>query len=346
MGVFDVFKFASSVAAATPSSGRGSIRSPWTTGSLSSWALADIISDSDLLSVSRADAMRVPAIAKGRALIAGTLSRMPMAAMRGGERLEAPAWLYRTGTRVAPSQRMLWTVDDLIFSGVSLWAVERGTRGQVVDATRVPPEWWQITQDLEILVHGSPVPADSVILFEGPQDGLLDIAARDIRAALAMSRAWSARVTSPVPLVELHNTDQTMELTDKEIDELIDSWESARQSGGATGYTPATIEARIHGQVSPDLFVEGRNASRLDFANYLNVPAALLEGSMATASLTYSTAEGKRNELADYSIAYWGTPIESRLSMDDVSPRGTRIAFDMSDWLTSVASPTGPSRED
>ena len=346
MGLFDVFKFAADVAASTPSTGRSSIRSPWTTGSLTSWAIQDIIGDTEALAVSRADAMRVPAIVKGRALITGTLSRMPLVTLRGSERMGNPPWLYRTDTRVAPSQRMLWTVDDLIFAGVSLWAVERGTRRQIMDAVRVPPEWWQITPDLQVLVNGASVNSDEIILFEGPQDGLLEIAAQDIRASRSMSRAWSARVTSPVPLVELHNTDPTMELEDGEISDLIDSWESARQSGGATGYTPATIDARIHGEVAPDLFIEGRNASRLDFANYMHIPAALLEGSPSEASLTYSTTEGKRNEFADYTITYWAGPIEARLSMDDVTARGQRIAFDMSEWLTPAHTPTGPTRED
>lgn len=321
------------------------IRSPWSTGSLSPWVISDILGVENR-AVTRADAMRVPAIVKGRALIAGTLSRFPLAAYRLSERIETPAWLFRTAGAVSPSQRMLWTLDDLIFGGVSLWMVERGTRDQITDAVRVLPEFWEVTPDLEIRVNGEKVAPEQVILFEGPQDGLLDIAAVDIRSALAMRTAWSSRVTSPVPLVELHDTDPTAELTDAEIDDLISQWEAARKSGGATGYTPARIEARIHGAVSSDLFIEGRNASRLDFANYMNIPASLLEGSMATASLTYSTQEGRRNELADYSLSYWAEPIEARLSMDDITPRGTRIAFDWSELLTPIQPGTAPVKED
>lgn len=341
MGLFDTLRQINSPI----SYGRPVIKSPWSTGSLSPWVISDILGVETKV-VTRADAMRVPAIVKGRALIAGTLSRFPLAAYKVGDRIETPAWLYRTSGAVTPSQRMLWTLDDLIFFGVSLWMVERGTRDQITDAVRVLPDSWEVTPDLEIRVNGERVSPEQVILFEGPQDGLLDIAAVDIRSALAMRTAWASRVTSPVPLVELHDTDPMAELTDDEIDSLIQQWETARKSGGATGYTPARIEARIHGAISSDLFIEGRNASRLDFANYLNVPASLLEGSMATASLTYSTQEGRRNELADYSLSYWAEPIEARLSMDDVTPRGTRIAFDWSEWLIPTQPGTAPAKED
>lgn len=347
MALLDAFRIASRLTQAQEPriQVQQGVRSPWTTGSLAPWVIADIYG-TDVRPVSRAEAMKVPAIAKGRALICGTLARHPLVKLTRDERLESEPWMYRTSDGISPAQRMLWTLDDLIFSGVSLWAVERGTRGQVTDAQRLPPDWWEITPDLEIRVNGQGVRRDSVILFEGPQDGLLEIAGDDIRAARAMMRAWSSRVTSPVPLVELHNTDTNAELTGEEIDDLIESWEAARKSGGATGYTPAQIETKVHGQSQVELFVEGRNASRLDFANFLNVPASLLEGSMSTASLTYSTQEGRRNELLDYSLNYWRTPVEARLSQDDATPRGSRVAFDLSDLLSPAQSASGPILED
>lgn len=325
-----------------PQSTPEAIASPWSTGSLQSIVWSDIFGGS-YKRVTRAEAMRVPAIAKGRGLICGTLARQPLVAYKGAEKVATqPAWLYRPTTDVSPYQRMLWTLDDLLFGGSSLWTVERGAQGQIIDAIRVPPEWWEIDPDGRILVYGQPVDRASVLYFEGPQDGLLDIASDDIRAASAMSKAWADRVKSPVPMVELHITDPEKNLTQDESNDLAASWESARANGGGTAVTPAQIEARVHGTVTADLYVEGRNASRLDFANYLNVPASLLEGSTATASLTYSTQEGTRNEFLDYTLAYWAAAIEARLSMDDVVPRGQRVAFDLS-YFTTTPPPSGPT---
>nr|WP_277818429.1 phage portal protein [Cellulosimicrobium arenosum] len=287
--------------------------------------------------------MRVPAIAKGRGLICGTLSRQPLVAYKNAERLSAqPAWLYRTNTAESPYVRMLWTLDDLLFGGTSLWTVERGAQGQITDALRVPPEWWEIDPDGRILVYGKPVNRDEVLYFEGPQDGLLDIASEDIRAARDTTKAWSSRVKAPVPMVELHINDANKQLSQEESDNLLASWNDARENGGGTAITPAEIDVRTHGEVATDLYIQGRNASRLDFANYMSVPASLLEGSTATASLTYSTQEGARNELLDYTLTYWASAIEARLSMDDAVPRGQRVAFDLS-YFTRTPQPSGPT---
>ena len=325
----------------------GAISSPWSSGTLTRVLWSDIFGG-DFAPVDRSDAMQVPAIVKARGLIAGTLARQPLAAFRGATKLEgtdAPTWLYRTSSGQSPYQRMLWTIDDLIFGGTSLWTVERDTHGHVINALRVPPEWWEVTADLEILVYGKPAEDGSVLLFEGPQDGLLEIARTDIRAARDMAAAWSARVKSPVPLVELHQTED-VPLEQDEIDKSVSDWESARAAGGATGFTPYGLEVNVHGTASTDLFVAGRNASRLDIANYLQVPATLLEGSMATASLTYSTETGKRNELVDYSLSYWAAPIEARLSLDDVVTAGTRVAFDLTYFTGTDTPASGPASED
>lgn len=336
-----------STANTRPVSAFGAISSPWSTGDLTKVVWSDIF-DNEWMPITRAEAMRVPAIVKGRGLIAGTLARQPLAAYRGAAKLEgtaAPTWLYRTNSGQSPYQRMLWTLDDLIFGGTSLWTVERDGEGKVTNALRVPPEWWEVTPDLVILVNGVKATSDSVILFEGPQDGLLELAEVDIRAAAAMTKAWASRVKSPVPLVELHQTDE-VQLTKDEITKTVNEWEAARGAGGATGYTPSNIEVRVHGDAKTELYVEGRNAGRLDFANYLQVPASLLEGSTSTASLTYSTQEGQRNELVDYSLSYWAAPIEARLSLDDVVPRGQRVAFDLEWFTTPETPPTAPVTED
>src|SRR5690606_19684720 len=92
------------------------------------------------------------------------------------------------------------------------------------------------------------------------------------------------------------------------------------------------------------MFIEGRNAVRLDFANLTNIPASLLDGSTATASLTYTTAEGQKSSFHEQSLRYWSAPIEHRLSMDDVVPRGQRVRFDIS--YTTQVPPTGEPGED
>lgn len=347
MGIGTAFRLASDVAGRTKG-GTAQLRSPWSAepSPLHRIVLEDIYGTTlPAVRIDRAEAMRVPALVKGRSLICGTLSRQPLARFRGAEQVAADAWMYRTSTAQPPRTRMLWTLDDLIFYGTSLWAVQRGAKDQIVDALRVPPEWWEVDEDLTVAVNGREVSAEEVVLFEGPQDGLLTIAAETIRGARSMDRTWISRVETPVPLTELHSTDPNMPLTDDEVEALVSAWDRARRHGG-TAYTPAQVEARMHGDVVADLFTSGRNMLRLDVANFLGLPANLLDGSTSTASLTYSTKADARNELVDLSLSYWANPVEARLSQDDVVPAGTRVAFDLEYLSTPTQPAQGPAHED
>lgn len=345
MGIISSLRFAAQVAGSGWSTPKLELASPWAPPStLTRVAYSDIFGG-NAVGATRQDAMRVPAIVKGRALICGTLSRQPLAKYEAQTRVDADPWMYRSAV-MSPRTRMLWTLDDIIFGGTSLWFTERDDDGQILDAARVRPDEWDLDDDLQILVRGQVMSAEQVLLFEGPQEGLCDLAAEDIHASLAMTRAWSQRVESPVPLVALRVENPNIyNLNDDEAQELVDAWEVARRRGG-TAFLPAGLAMDVHGQVVADLFVSGRNAARLDFANLLNVPGSLLDGSTAMASLTYQTQEGSRSELLDYSLSYWAGPIEARLSQDDVVPAGQRVEFDVR-YLASPTQPTqGPTRED
>lgn len=301
--------------------------------------------------VTREQAMSVPAIAKARSLILGALGRQPLALYRGSEELEAPAWLSRSDTDQSPITRMCGTLDDLYFYGRSLWAIARDNDGTITDGIRIPQDWWDIDETGTISLTLDPnrskqhVDPANVIMFEGLQDGLLSIAQRTITAAIDLERAWASRVQTPAPLIELHETQPTTGLTDEEMQDYAAMWEARRRQSG-TGVTPYGLELRMHGDKSTDLFIEGRNALRLDIALFSNIPSTLLEGSQATASLTYSTQEGRRNELLDYSLAFWAAPIEARLSMDDVTPPGTRIGFNVEYFSQPSQPSTFPTSND
>lgn len=350
VGIRSAFQLARAAADLSPVIGRPvsrvGIRSPWSSTTLSTVVLADIFGE-NALPLTRAEAMAVPAVAKARHLICSPLARQPLRQYRGATATASqPAWLYRTNTQTHPNTRMLWTIDDLLFGGWSLWAVERGTNGDILDAIRVAPELWSFGPDGVVEVGGETAESKDVILFSGPFEGLLEAAPATIRAARDLERAWHARARSPLPLIDLHRTtDDEMEAG--EVEQMVEDWASARLDPfGAVGSTPASIQLNTFGQADPQMFIEARNAIRLDIANFTGLPGMLLDGSMATASLTYSTEEGKRSEFIDYSVVMWQDPIEARLSMDDVTPRGARIAFDLTDLTSLPQSGTGPARED
>lgn len=339
MGIFQRIASAAGVQVTTGQT------SPWSDAQLTriAWGeLGGILSPDQ---ITRDAAMSVPAVARARGLIIGALAQLPMTACRGTDQILTPTWLVKTGIPAAQTatQRLVWTLDDMIFHGAALWALQRGAGDVVLDAIRIHPSRWSINPAGLILVDGEPVPdATQVCLIQSHQDPLLTVAARTISGTISTERAWSQRVKAPIPMVELHSTSQTDNLDQDEAQAMVDTWETNRAAGGGTAYTPAGIETKVHGQVATDLFTAGRNMNRLDVANFFQVPASLLEGSTATASLTYSTQEGRRSEFRDYSLQFWAGPIEDRLSQDDMIARGNRIRFDWDTLSPDTTTSPGP----
>lgn len=305
--------------------------------------------------ITREGALQIPPMKRGRDLLVGVLAGMQLQEWEGNTET-TPQWLRNTsGTGISPWHRMAMTIDDLLWYDWSAWTVERDASGTITDALRIPYERWSIDDyNGAVYVDGNQVNADEIIVFPGNgSGGLLATGSSTIKGYRALERSWIGRAQNPIPLVELHQTsddpltDGDDEDEENEINSLITDWSAARTSPtGAVGYTPHNIELRVHGSVDTDLFVEGRNAAVLDVARLLNIPAALLDGSMSTATLTYSTTEGKSNEFAMYSVPTWTNPIEARLSLDDVSPEGRVIRFDRSSLVASEQPATANPRSD
>lgn len=325
--------------------------SPWQSGDLWPVSLPPDLYASDFLPMTRTEALAVDAISRGRDLVCTTIARAPLVALRVDALLDPqPAFLHATDTTTHPATRVLWTVDDLVFTGWSLWVRENGTDGFPIRVDRVPRDRWSFDPVGRVLVDGELVDAGDVILIPGPHEGILTRNASTIRAAARLERAAAARAANPVPLVELHQTtDVAIDVTER--DELLNSFGRAvtAANGGSTGvaFTSYGVEARAIGANADGAasLVESRNYAAVTAARIIGLPAAMLDATSAGASLTYETTAGRRAQFVDEVRAY-SDAIESRLSLDDVVPRGVRVAFDVEQLTTLTPDPTGPARED
>jgi len=297
----------------------------------------------NITTVTRAEAMSIPAVARARHLICDTLGRQPLKQYRDGVEVEdQPTWLYRTDSAVSPRMRNMWLLDDAFFYGWALMAVTRGADGQILDGLRVPKARWKFDSDGRVLVDDNPVSSEQVVLIPGLSDGLLVEAARTIRAARLLEEQWVSRVKNPVPVTEIRYTGEE-DLTPEEMKEIRDSYINARNDeNGTVMVTPRGFEVHAHGDQALELHIQGRNAVSLDIARFANLPALLLDSSNVNASsVNYQNSDVKRNEFHDLSLRAWALPLEERFSMDDVTPRGTYIAFDLS-ALTTVPDTGAP----
>lgn len=330
------------------------IASPWapTPDHLQAIVWSDIF-ERENLPMTRDAAMRVPAVARCRHLIAPTIARLPLTVWRTDELVTpAPAWIHRTKIDTSPFQRMLWTVDDLIFYGWSLWIVERGASNQITDAARIPYSWWSVADDGRIMVQlgpdqdQRPADADEVILIPGFHEGIVNFGVDAIRQASALSEAARERAEHPAAMIDLHYTGDNPLSTD-EIDALVDRWVAARnRNKSGVGFTNKLVEARELGTGDSQLLIEGRNAAAVEVARVIGLPASMIDAVTASAGLEYNTGKTRNDQFIDYGLAAYMEAITGRLSTDDVVPQGQSVRFDATMLREISPSPTGPVTED
>lgn len=336
----------SSTASAAGGTVGAGIASPWATGRLSKITMADLFG-LDTLPVTRAEAQAVPAIARARHILCSDAARCPLEVLEDDtRRADLGGWLQSTKLTTSPQHRAVWTVDDLIHYGWSLWVVQRDDAGTITDGARCPIEWWKFDDDGRIVIRDTPADAASVVLIPGFHAGIVNSAQHTIRGSRMLEETWQDRAANPIPATELHQTTPD-NMTPAEVDDLVDNWtESLRLRGGAVGWTPMSIDVRTHGEGAVDLLIQGRNAAAVDAARVVGVPAAMVDASNVNASLTYETLEGRGGEYLDHSLPLYLDPIAARLSLDDVTPPGTRVRANTSALSTSTPNPTGTPTED
>lgn len=282
------------------------------------------------LELTRLAAIRVPAVKRARGLIVGSIARCPLVAYTGETRAAVqPAWTDRTDGPVSPYHRMLWTIDDLIFYGSSLWAVERDEAGTVTAADRVPWEHWGIGPDGRVLYHGVPVPDDSVCLIPGIDAGLLVDGVDAIHHATVVNRSAARAANNPSAQIELHQT-QGEPMTEPAIDSMIGRWAKARRGdNGGVAYTNPSIEVREHGAANEHLLIEGRNAASVDVARAVGIQASLIDATVTESSMDYSNVEARNAEFVDLALAPYMSAVAARLGMDDMVPAAQSVEFDL-----------------
>lgn len=127
-------------------------------------------------------------------------------------------------------------------------------------------------------------------------------------------------------------------MTPQARDALVKSWAEARRGeNGGVAFANQSIEVQELGKANTDLLVQGRNAAAVDIARAAGVPAMMIDaGTAGTGTITYRNQQARNTELVDYALAPYMAAIAARLGLDDVVPRGTAVAFD----LTDLTSPT------
>ena len=296
----------------------------------------------------REQAMSVPALARARNIICSTTGSLPLETYNHftKEHLDPNRVIMQPDPRVAGSAIYAWIAEDLLFHGVAY--------GQVLDSyaasdnsrvrawTRVAPDRVSYnlnanqTEITSYMVDGMHVPAsglNSLIVFSGLDEGVLNRAGRTIRAAQELEKAAELYAKEPVPTMVLKSNGTN--LTPERITKLLESWKVARNTR-ATAFLNADVELTALGFDPQKLQLnEARQYLATEIARAVGIPASFV--SAETTSMTYSTTVMERKALIDFSLRNILTPIEQRLSMADFVPNGVEVRFDIDDFLRGSA---------
>jgi hypothetical protein len=282
-------------------------------------------------------ALQVPAVSRAVALNSVVAAGSPFKASATSVLTDLPEWLNKSYGLIPAGKRRAGLVQDLMLHNQAVLAVERDQDGAIVDALHWPVGTWQIGQGGVIQIKDDrgqwqdATRQDKFVWIPGllPMS-FMEYAAESIHQYANLCRTISQRAKSPIPLVELKVTED-WEGTKEQLAAAQAAWNTARQAeGGATAVTPKGVEVIVH-QVDEDraMLIQARNAIRIDFANYTNLNASIVDGASG-ASDTYSNTLQDANEFLRLSLGLWTLPITQRLSQDDVTPEGLDLVWDHS----------------
>lgn len=291
-------------------------------------------------------ALCIPAVRKAQHQIAGTISTFQLVAREGDRLLPADepraSWL----TQPDPRRTLQWilykTLHDGIWRDRAVWRIlDRSVTLQPVKFERVHPQRIDTITDprdpdtvAEWIIDGRTItdPDRELLVFDfaglgGLRKfgyGLLDLYGK-------LQEAAGNYADAPHPKAILKNSGA--DLTDEEIEALLDSWEQARATR-SVGYLNSVVEYDTYGWSASELqLVESREYAALEVARLFGLPAKALDARTGD-SMTYSTAVEARRDLLE-ALRPWMTVISQTLSMQDrtgrtrgrVLPRGLSAEF-------------------
>lgn len=290
--------------------------------------------------VSRRDAMSVPAVKRGRDMIAGTLGTLPLNLI-GRDNEPRPWPLFDQPEADVPrSVTLMNTFEDLLFEGVAWWKITAyGWHGKPVEVVRLDPRSVSVGPDLrvyETVRHNTGsaqrwLPDEDLIRFDGPTDPILIAGARAIRACMALDQAAVKYSEGNQPLDYFTPADGADPADDDDVIKILDAWAKARAQR-VTGYVPAALKYNSAGWDPQKLqLAEARQHAVLELARLMGLDPEDL--GVSTTSRTYQNSQDRYQSRVKDTLRPYVVTFEDRLSMADITPLGYRARLDFADLL-------------
>lgn len=299
--------------------------------------------------VSRDEALSVAAVERGRDEIC-SIATLPLVNYRGLD-VVANGFLDQPDPDVPRVVMLAQTLEDLLCDGISWWLKTgldyRGfptSARRVVNVSLTPPEGVTTQpaplpsgvdpRGASVWVDGHEVPAALMIRFDSPGRPLLVAGARTIRRALLIDALAAMYADNPRPLETFTDTDDqtVVPFSDGEVEAFLATYKQRRKRGGPA-WIPKQANRMDNSAPSPAelQLVELQRQASLELALHMGLDPE--DVGVNTTSRTYFNATDRRTDKINRTLAAFLSAITDRLSMGDVTPRGQRVRWDLTEWL-------------
>jgi hypothetical protein len=284
--------------------------------------------------ISRDEALAVPAVKRARDLICGEIGQFPLVLIGPDGRQTDWSLLSQPEAGVARSVTMTRTVEDLLLFERSWWKTTHlGWHNRPAEVVRLDPATATIQPQYVTFPEGTAKVWPNVpglIRFDSPNGGLLT-ASNAIRTYIALARSAARSATGRPPVDWFTPAEGADPVDDTAIADILDAWYLSRQLGD-TGYVPAALDYHRDGFNPEQLQLsQAREFAVTEIARLTGIDAEEL--SVSTTSRTYFNAQDRRRARVESLLGPYMAAIEGRLSMDDLTPHGYRTVFDTSSYL-------------
>lgn len=289
--------------------------------------------------ISRSSAMSIPAAAACRNLIVNSVAQTPLALYRKstGEELGNPAWIEQPSISQTRVVTLSLLVDSLLWYGVGYLEITeqyaddgRPSRFQFVDFGRVSFNTnYNTTEINKYYVDGIERPMSglgSLVTFQMTNEGVLNYGSEVLNQVLAIERAASIAASTPMSSGVIKNTGA--DLDPKEVQELLNEWRTARQTR-STAYLTSTLEYQPTNFSNRDQqMIESQANGATQVSRLFGVPAYYLSADQ-NSSMTYSNLDDQNKFFVQHTLQPFYSAIEERFSMNDITPNGNIVKFDL-----------------
>ena len=342
MGILNAFRITNDATPKETTNVRASTISniPYSNGLSSAWGFPGEVPS--IVTITREQAMTVPAVARARGILAGSIGTIPLLSFNRitGARITNRTLIEQPDPALPRINTISWLVDDLLFHGAAYLQIldvsledGRPYRARRINPGRVS---WNLNNDGTMItsynVDTTRVPIsglNSLIVFQSIEEGLIARAGRTLKTAIELEQASYRMAAEPVPQMVL--TNEGMNLPGDQVAGLMETFRRARRER-STAYIEGPIKLEVVGLDSSQMqMVEARQFLSAEIARTCGIPAWYLNAE--SASMTYSNVTAERRSLLDFGLRPFVSIIEERLSMDDVTPRNQIVRFAIDDFL-------------